>query len=157
NPVQRILLLVIRCRLEHLLHGGGEALRDLPSQVFLAFEVMEKAALREPRRLADLIDRSGRVALGHHQLLRSFEQLLPGQRIGLGCSHGAYLPVGMRITPRRFSCQGYFSTIRSSVRRPRVPSFALSRWFTEPLCHLRRSLTHSSRRSAARPISHGLH
>src|SRR5262245_4414928 len=38
DPVQGILLLVKRSRLEHLLHGGVETFRDHPSQVLLAFK-----------------------------------------------------------------------------------------------------------------------
>src|SRR5262249_52414845 len=65
--------------------------------MLLAFKIMEKAPLRQPRRLADLVHRSGGVALGEHQLLGGVEQLLLGQRIGFGGSHGVYLPVGMSM------------------------------------------------------------
>src|SRR6516162_9292662 len=66
--------------------------------MFLAFEIMEEASLRQPGGLADLVHRSGCVALGQHQLLGGVEQLLFGQRIALGYVHGAYLPVGMTIS-----------------------------------------------------------
>src|SRR5262245_4869275 len=66
--------------------------------MFLAFEIMEEASLRQPGGLADLVHRSGCVTLGQHQLLGGVEQLLFGQRIALGYVHGAYIPVGMTLT-----------------------------------------------------------
>src|SRR5262249_55624651 len=70
--------------------------------MFLAFEIMEEASLRQPGGRADLVHRSGRVSLGQHQLLGGVEQLLFGQRIALGYVHRAYLPVGMTL-PRASS------------------------------------------------------
>src|SRR5262249_17839854 len=58
---------------------------------------MEKAALGEPCRVADLIDRSGGVALGQHQVFGGIEQLLPGRRVDSSRFHVAYLPVGMML------------------------------------------------------------
>src|SRR6516162_8580310 len=66
--------------------------------MFLAFEIMEEASLRQPGGLADLVHRSGCVAFDQHQLLGGVEQLLFGQRIALGYVHGAYLPVGMTLS-----------------------------------------------------------
>src|SRR5262245_45827647 len=100
NAVERVLLLLERCRLEHFPLRREEAFRDSPAQMFLTLEIMEEAPFCQPRRLAHLIDRGGSVAFGQHQFLRGVEQLLLGRRIRVGFSHVEYLPVGIRIPSR---------------------------------------------------------
>src|SRR5262245_63303334 len=102
--------------------------------MLLVLKIMEKAPLGQPRRRADLIDRSGGVALGQHQLLGGIEQLLPGRRVGLGFAHSAYLPVGMRIP----------------VAVPLVKPV-----FREPTRSKRRQLKRRVRRATRRPASWG--
>src|SRR5215467_3986643 len=98
--------------------------------MFLAFEIMEEASLRQPGGLADLVHRSGCVALGQHQLLGGVEQLLFGQRIALGYVHGAYLPVGITLSrassgvkpvfgESTAECCGYGRAASASIRTNR--------------------------------------
>src|SRR5262249_57850672 len=94
--------------------------------MFLAFEIMEEASLRQPGGLADLVHRSGRVALGQHQLLGGVEQLLFGQRIALDYIHGAYLPVGMRLSRASSGVKTVFRESAAECCESRSPAAALS-------------------------------
>src|SRR5262249_38643877 len=112
--------------------------------MFLAFEIMEEASLRQSGGLADLVHRSGRVALGQHQLLGGVEQLLLGQRIALGYVHGPYLPVGMRISRVSYRVKPVFRELAAECCECRVrPDTSLANALVWPSLG-RRGFDHST-------------
>jgi hypothetical protein len=90
---------MIRCRRKNLFSHRGKMRHSLERERFLAFEMMEEAALGEARIVAYVVNRRGRIALGADDVQCGVEQ--PRFRFvsGVGGCHGEpYRLFGMQGT-----------------------------------------------------------